>query len=337
MFFTSQLALLLETGSNLTESLEAVAMQTQNPRMRQAILHVTADVTAGKMLSTALARQPRIFSTMYVSMVRAGEMGGFQAEMLARMTQFQKLHEGLKSKIRTALAYPAILTVISAGVAIFMITFVLPRFITVFEGKEAVLPMTTKVLMTMTRLLTRYWWLVLLSVTAMLGGILWFMRTEFGRKRIDRTKLRIPLVGAVYRAMYTSRLLRTLGVMLESGIPLLDGLEVTRGTVGSDQYKGFLDQVADNVKQGRSLSEPFTKSPLFPPAVKQMVSTSEMTGSCGTVMIRMADYYDEEVENQLRALTALLEPAVVVVMGAVVGFIALSLFLPLFKLSRGLM
>ncbi len=337
MFFTSQLALLMETGSNLTESLDAITKQTHNPRLQEAVSTVRLDVTSGKMLSTALGRHPRIFSPVYVSMVRAGEMGGFLGDMLGKMSQFQRMQEGLKSKVRAALAYPAVLSLISIAVAIFMVTFVLPRFMVVFEGKEDVLPATTKTLIFIADVLVGHWLIILLAIGAAIAGGIMFSRTDIGRRLLDHAKLRSPMAGKVFRAAYSARLLRTLGVMLESGIPLLDGVEVTRGTVGSGQYKEFLDTVTNNVQQGRSLAEPFAQSSLFPPAVKQMVTTSEMTGSCGAVMIRLADFYDEEVENRLRALTAMVEPLIIVVMGAVVGFIALSLFMPLFKLSRGVL
>ena len=335
MFFTTQLALLLETGSNLTESLGAIAQQTQNVHLKAAVRKVTADVNSGKMLSTSLGKHPRIFSPVYVSMIRAGEMGGFMAEMLQRMADFMKMHESLKSKVRSALAYPAVLTVISVGVAVFMVTFVMPRFMVVFEGKEHILPGTTKALMFIADIVTGYWALILIGLAGLVGGVIGFCKTPVGRKTLDSVTLWAPLCGAIFRAAHSARVLRTLGVMLESGIPLLDGVEVTKGSVGSGEFKQFLDKVTKSVKEGRSLAEPFAKSRLFPPAVKQMVTTSEMTGSCGPVMVRLADFYDEQVENRLRSLTAMLEPAIVVVMGAVVGFIALSLFMPLFKLSRG--
>jgi len=336
IFFTSQLALLMETGSSLTESLAAIEAQISNRELREAVHGVSADVQGGKMLSTAMARKPKIFSTIYVSMVRAGEMGGFLVNMLQRLVDVLKLKYGLVTKVKSAMAYPAVLTVMSVGVVVFMITFVLPRFASLFEGKEAVLPVTTRVLMAVAAFTVAWWPLVLAVLLAMLAGAALLARTEAGRLLVQKMLVRAPLIGPVCRILYASRLLRTLGVMLDSGIPLLDGVEVTRGTVGNCEFVAFLDQVAENVKEGKNLSDPFSKSKLFAPAVKQMIQVAEMTGNSGIVMLKMADHYDEEVETRLKTLTSLLEPAIVVVMGSVVGFIAMSLFLPLFKISRGI-
>jgi len=179
-----------------------------------------------------------------------------------------------------------------------------------------------------------YWPFILAGLVALLVGVSLFVRSDRGRALLQKAVLRLPLVGPACRVLYVSRLLRTLGVMLDSGIPLLDGVGVTRGTVGNCEYVSFLEHVEHSVKEGRNLSESFAHSNLFAPAVKQMIHTAEMTGSTGMVMLKMADHYEEEVETRLKALTSMLEPMIVVVMGSVVGFITMSLFLPLFKLSR---
>jgi len=336
IFFTSQLALLMETGSSLTETLTAIESQISKPALHDAIHEVSLDIQSGKMLSTALAKHPEIFSTVYISMVRAGEMGGFLVEMLQRLVQMLKLKSDLATKIKSAMAYPVVLTLMSVGVVIFMMTFVLPRFAVLFEGKEAILPITTRILITLADIITGYWPLILLGLVGLLVGVVLFGRSDAGRIFIQRAMIRTPVLGPVCRLLYMARLLRTLGVMLDSGIPLLDGVDVTRGTVGNCEYAAFLDGVEQSVKEGKTLSEPFSRSKLFAPAVKQMVQTAEMTGNSGIVMLKMADHYDEEVEVRLKTLTSLLEPAIVVVMGSVVGFIAMSLFLPLFKISRGM-
>ncbi|MFO7898834.1 MAG: type II secretion system F family protein [Planctomycetota bacterium] len=334
LFFTSQLAVMLDTGTSLTASLQAIADQCQNPRMRAVVESILADVVGGRMLSSALGRHPRVFSSVFVSMVRAGELGGFLNQMLNRLHEFQKLKEETRSKIVTAMAYPAVLTVMSIGVVLFMIMYVLPRLTKVFEGKEDILPVITKVVLATSDVFVAWWPLIFGGLVAAIGGAVAWAHTPTGRRFFDRAKISLPLVGSVARLLYASRLLRTLGVMLESGIPLLDGLEVTRGTVGNSQYVDFLDDAHEKVRQGKTLSDPFSRCPLFTPAVRQMVSTGEATGTTGMVMLRMADYYEDEMTARLKGLTALLEPAIVVAMGGVVGFIALALFLPLFRLSR---
>jgi len=334
IFFTSQLSLLMETGTSLTESLAAIEPQISNTALQDAVREVSLDVQSGKMLSTAMAKKPRIFTTIYVSMLRAGEAGGFMVEMLERLVQVLKLKSGLATKIKSAMAYPAVLTVMSMGVVVFMMAYVLPRFATLFEGKEAILPVTTLVLMGTARFITSYWPFILAGLAALGVGVYYALRSEQGKIVLQKLMIRGPVIGPTCRALYTARLLRTLGTMLESGIPLLDGVDVTRGTVGNREYVTFLDSVQVSVTGGKTLSEPFAKSHLFPPAVKQMVHTAEMTGSTGMVMLKMADHYEEEVEVRLKTLTSMLEPLIVVVMGSVVGFIAMSLFLPLFKISR---
>ncbi len=333
MFFTCQLSIMLETGTNLTTSLAAIANQCTNPRLKRTIQEILLDVTGGKTFSSALARHPKVFSKVFVSMVRAGELGGFLTEMLNRLHEFQKLKQEIRSKIATALAYPTVLATMSLGVVIFMVAYVLPRMTSVFKGKEDILPTITKVVLGVSHGFVTWWPAIVGGLLGLVIALVAWHHTAEGRRMFDRLKVSLPLIGPLSRLLYSSRLLRTMGVMLESGIPLLDGVEVTRGTVGNMEYVSFLGDVADKVRQGKTLSEPFSRSPLFTPIVKQMVSTAEATGSTGMVMLKMADYFEEEMTVKLRALTALLEPAIVVAMGVVVGTIAMALFLPLFKLS----
>ncbi len=333
MFFTSQLAIMLETGTNLTTSLEAICRQTTNPRMRRTLQAVVNDVTGGRTFSAALAQHPKVFSTVFVSMVRAGELGGFLNEMLNRVHEFQKLKQDVRSKVATAMAYPTVLALMSTGVVLFMVTYVLPRMTTVFEGKEDILPTITKVVMAVSHAFVTWWPAILGGAIVLVVGFIASLHTATGRGLFDRFKITAPVLGSLSRLLYSSRLLRTMGVMLESGIPLLDGVEVTRGTVGNTHYASFLTRVEQSVREGKMLSDSFETSTLFSPIMKQMVSTGEATGSTGMVMLRMAQHYEDEMTVKLKGLTALLEPAIVVAMGSVVGVIAMALFLPLFKMS----
>jgi type IV pilus assembly protein PilC len=274
-----------------------------------------------------------VFNNVFVSMVRAGELGGFLNEMLNRLHEFQKLKAEVRSKISTALAYPTVLALMSAGVVVFMVTYVLPKMTAVFEGKEDVLPTITKVVMGASAGFIQYWpYLLGGGIAAVVMFLVW-IHTVAGRAIFDHLKVSVPLVGPLCRLLYSSRLLRTMGVMLESGIPLLDGVEVTRGTIGNNDYAEFLDKVEESVREGRTLSEQFRGSSLFTPIVKQMIMTAESTGSTGMVMLKMADHYEEEMTVKLKTLTAMLEPIIVVAMGITVGVLAMALFLPLFKLS----
>jgi len=333
MFFTSQLSIMLETGTNLTTGLQAIASQTSNPRMKRVLDHVVMDVTGGKTFSAALARHPKVFTEVFVSMVRAGELGGFLNEMLNRLHEFQKLKQEVRSKVSTALAYPVVLATMSLGVVVFMVTYVLPKMTVVFEGKEDILPLITKIVLAVSHGVVTWWpGIVGGTIVAVVGFIAW-IHTPGGRSLFDSFKISAPVLGSMSRLLYSSRLLRTMGVMLESGIPLLDGVEVTRGTVGNTQYAAFLTRVERTVQEGKTLSDSFETSTLFNPIMKQMISTAEVTGSTGMVMLKMAEHYEQEMTVKLKTLTALLEPAIVVAMGSAVGVIAMALFLPLFKMS----
>jgi type IV pilus assembly protein PilC len=333
-FFTSQLALLLETGSSLTEALAAVRSQTANPVLRAALEQAEDDVKGGKLLSTALRQHPALFPTMFTSMVSVGETGGFLADMLQRISQFQMLRQELLSRIWAALTYPLVLLAVSCSVVIFMLTVVLPKFLKLFQGKEAILPLPTKVLMLVSHAFSSYWYLIIGGLLAAGIGAVAALRSPAGREFFDRWVLRVPVVGSLWTITIASRLLRTLGVLLESGIPLLEAISVTRQTVGNTAFISFLDDLEQNVQKGGTLGASFTSSPLFPPAIKQMVHTGEQTGNSGKVMVRMSDYYEGQIALRLKSLTAVIEPIILLVMGTVVGFIALSLFMPLFRLSR---
>ena len=333
-FFTSQLALLLDSGTSLTEALAALRDQTDHPALREAIEQAEEDVKGGKLLSSALERHPRLFPKLLTSMVRVGETGGFLTESLQRTSQFLLLRQEVLSKVQAALAYPVVLVAVSSGVVIFLITAVLPKFIKVFEGHEDILPLPTKMLMALSGAVTGYWYVFVAVAIGLIAGAVLGLRSPAGKRLFDRAILRLPLVGSLCRLSVTSRLLRTFGVLIESGVPLLDAVAVTRRTIGNTEFVRFFDTLEETVQQGGTLSDAFRPSPLFPSAIKQMVTTGEMTGNSGKIMIKMAEYYEGQVTLRLKSLTAAIEPLVLLVMGSVVGFIALSLFMPLFRMAR---
>ena len=260
-------------------------------------------------------------------------MSGSFADMLQRISDYLDRQMETRRMVIGAMVYPCIIGIMAIVTVVFMLTFVLPKFTTLFQGKEDILPTITKVVLATSHGFVTWWPAIIGGTILLVGGFIAWIRTPGGRQIFDRFKVSVPVLGPLARLLYSSRLLRTMGVMLESGIPLLDGVEVTRGTVGNTEYASFLDRVEENVRQGKTLSEPFSRSTLFTPIIKQMVSTAEVTGSTGIVMLKMADHYEEEMTVKLKGLTALLEPAIVVAMGVAVGIIALALFLPLFKLS----
>jgi len=335
-FFASQLALLLDTGSTLTEALAALRAQTSRPALRAAIEKAEADVKSGKLLSSALERHPRLFPRMLTSMVRAGETGGFLVDTLKRTSSFLLQRQELVAQVQAALAYPVALIAVSSGVVVFLVAAVLPKFLAIFKGKEDILPLPTKALMLLTGLLAAYWYLFAALIVGAIVGFVLALRSPRGKALFDRCIVRAPLVGSLCRIAIATRLLRTFGVLIESGIPLVDAIRVTRQTVGNAEFARFFDQLEDHVEQGGTLADVFGRSILFTPAVKQMVATAELSGNSGKVMISMADYYDKQVTLRLKTLASAVEPVVLLVMGSVVGFIALSLFTPLFRMARTL-
>ncbi len=332
-FFVSQLSLMLEIGTPLSKSLWALSGQTANQAFREVIQSMAHDIEEGRQLSDAMRKHPRIFSSIFTSMVRAGEIGGFVKEILDRIVEIQQRREALKTQLRSALTYPVVLCVVAVLVVTFILIVVLPKFTAFFQGKESVLPFTTRFLMTLSASIKGHWWLYLLAAAFLGVGLKLFKESQTGRAFIDRLSLSGPIVGRLSTKIYTSQFLRTLGNLLESSVPLLESLEETRATIGNRYFRQFVKRIAERVQQGGKFSQPFASYPYAPETVKQMVTTGEETGSLPTVMLRLADFYDGEVERELKNLASLIEPLALVVMGAVVGLIVSSVILPIFRLA----
>jgi type II secretory pathway component PulF len=324
---------MLEIGTPLSKSLWALSEQTTNQAFRDVIRSMAGDIEEGRQLSEAMRKHPRAFSGIYTSMVKAGEIGGFLKQILDRIVQIQEKRQALKTQLRAALTYPAVLCVVAVLVVTFVLVVVLPKFTAFFEGKESVLPFTTRFLMDLSASIKGYWWVYLIAATALGLGCKLFKESQTGHALIDRISLSGPIVGRLSSKIYTSQFLRTLGNLLESSVPLIEALEQTGATIGNRYFRQFLERIAERVQQGGKFSQPFATYPYAPETVKQMVATGEETGSLSTVMLRLADFYDEEVERELKNLASMIEPLALIIMGAVVGLIVSSVILPIFKLA----
>jgi type II secretory pathway component PulF len=258
---------------------------------------------------------------------------GDMTRILDRIVEIQQKRQALKTQLRSALTYPAVLCVVAVLVVTFVLVVVLPKFTAFFEGKESVLPFTTRFLMDLSASIKGYWWLYLLAVASLGLGFRLFKASQTGQAVIDRLSLSGPIIGRMSSKIYTSQFLRTLGNLLESSVPLIESLEQTRGTIGNRYFRQFVERIAERVQQGGKFSQPFATYPYAPETVKQMVATGEETGSLPTVMLRLADFYDEEVERELKNLASMIEPLALIMMGAVVGLIVSSVILPIFKLA----
>ena len=336
IFFTSQLALMLEVGTPLTNALAAMEKQTKNPAFKAVISALHRDIEEGQQLSDAMRRHPRVFSYVFISMIKAGETGGFLKEILERLAEMQEKRLALIAQLRSTLTYPAILCLVGFLVVIFVLVGVLPKFTTFFAGKEKILPVTTRLLMVLSVSLRGYWWAYIVIALGLVIGVKLWKESELGQTMIDRACVSGPVLSRLYNKIYTCQLLRTLGLLMHSQVPLLEALEVTRSTVTNRYFKLFIDKITDHVEKGGRFAQPFTTYPYVLDSVKQMVATGEEVGNLPRVMLRLAQYYDVEVERELQNISSLIEPVALILLGGVVGLIVGSVILPLFRLAHAM-
>ncbi|MGD8254159.1 MAG: type II secretion system F family protein [Syntrophobacterales bacterium] len=334
IFFTSQLSLMLEVGTPLTSSLTAIENQTKNPAFKEVIQAMGRDIEEGLQLSDAMRRHPQVFNSVFISMIKAGETGGFLQKILDRLAEMQEKRQALIAQLRSTLTYPAILCLVGLLVVIFVLVGVLPKFTSFFAGKESILPVTTRFLMVMSKSLQGYWWVYLISIAGGIVALKLWKESENGQALIDRFCVSAPMVARLYNKIYTCQLLRTLGHLMSSQVPLLEALEVTRATIRNRHFSRFITQIMDHVEKGGRFAQPFTNNPYILDSVKQMVATGEEVGNLPTVMLRLAGFYDTEVDRELKNIASLIEPIALMLLGGVVGVIVASVILPLFRLAH---
>ncbi len=334
VYTTSQLAVMVDTGITLSAALDNILSQEQNPTLRKVLKSLQAAVHQGDDFSTALARYPKLFDKTYVSLVKASEATGSLGPMLDRIAGYLRKELETRSKVRAAMAYPSVMTVMAIAVTIFLLTFVLPKFTPLFTRKGMQLPKPTRVMMFLSDMLCDYWWAwAALAVASALVFVLG-RRTPRGRQTWDWIKISAPLLGPMYRKVTISRSIRTLGALLSSGIPMLEALQLSADVTGNFWYEELWQGVARDVTEGKQICQSLAGNPLFPPMLIQMISAGEQTGRLGPVLERVSNFYDQEVETSLKTLTSLIEPLMITIMGGVVGGIALALMLPIFQLSK---
>ena len=334
IFFSSQLSLMLEIGTSVTNALQAIAEQSSNPAFKKIVHEVLLNVEEGRQLSEALRRHPRVFNNTYVSMVRAGETGGFLKKVLDGLVEMQEKRQNLITQLRSTLTYPAVLGILSIAVVIFVLVGILPKFTTLFEGKESLLPFTTLFLMAASASLKTYWWIYIISFAGLLMGIKIWTATNQGKRVIDWFLISAPIISGLTNKIYTTQLLRTLGYLMESQVPLLQALEVTQKTFENQFYRKFIDDLREHVEQGGRFAQPFATSPYILESVKQMVATGEEVGNLPKVMLRLAEFYDTETDRDLKVFASMIEPIALVMLGGVVGLIVASVILPIFKIAN---
>ncbi|HYE02966.1 MAG TPA: type II secretion system F family protein [Phycisphaerales bacterium] len=332
--FTTQLAVMIRAGINIRAALEGIAEQCEHPGFKKVIQGLKSDVEAGKQFSEAIARHPKLFGPLYVNMVRASEMSGSFAEMLDRIAGYITQEIETRKMVIGASIYPGVIGTMAVAVTIFLLTFVLPKFGAVFQGKEEVLPWATKFLMGLSAFMVRSWYYVVAALLGLVGGTWAFARTEVGGFWLDRLKLGFPIVRSMFRALFISRSLQTMGQLINAGVPMLDTLAITGDISGNRLYKDMWRDVYGNVKQGRKVSAPLMRTTLLPRSVVQMVSAGEESGKLGEVLDEISVYYAKQLKDRIKAVTSMIEPIMIIVMGSVVGFIAMAIILPIFKMSQ---
>jgi len=332
--FTSQLSVMSKAGIGLTTALESIGDQIVNPRMNTIVRTLKRDVESGRQFSEAIQRFPKVFSVLYVNMVRASELGGTFGHMLSRINDYLTQQAQTRRQVVGAMIYPLIIVILAVMTTVFMLTFILPQFMVLFEGKEDILPLPTKMLMAMSTSLRHYWYLYILVVGGGTGGLFYFIRTDAGRVWWDIVKLKAPLVKRLCHALYLSRSLRTMGELVNAGVPMLDTIVITAEVTGNIHYAKVWHRVHAAVRKGQRLAPMLAKSPLIPDSVAQMIAAGEETGTLADILTDISEFYDDQLKATIKAVTSAIEPLMIMLMGGIVAFIAASILLPIFKMSQ---
>lgn len=331
--FNRQLADLLSSGVALVKALTILQKQTENEVLHATIEQINSDVQGGDTFADALAKHPRLFSKLYIAMVRSGEAGGMLDDVLQRLADFSEQEEQLKGRVKSALAYPVVMMVAGSGAVFIMFTYIVPKIVSTFKEMGQSLPTITKWLIAISEFCEAYWPFVIGGGALAVIGFWQFMRTAEGRALFDRNVLRVPILGEVVQKREVSRFARTLGSLLKNGVPILTALQITRDVLDNSIAKAEVEKVSEQITQGASIAEPLRNSAIFPPVAVNMMSVGEETGRLEHVLLRISESYEMETDRKIRTLTSLIEPLIIVVMGCIVAFIVIAMLLPIFSLD----
>ncbi len=334
ILFTRQLETMLESGLPLLSALDTLHHQTAQPLLRMAVDRVRADVEQGSTLTEALRRHPRCFPNLFVSLVHAGEEGGLMAPMLDRIGSLLEYAEETEHRIRSATFYPMLIVGELVLAFVVLVKFVLPRFASLFRNLNADLPLPTRVLIATSDFFDRFWFLCLAALAGLvLGGIFW-LKTDAGRRRRDHFIISVPIFGPIFLKIIVSRFARVLAALVAGGVPIVQALEIARGSLDNKVMEAEIDRMRDGLIGGQGLADPLRGSKVFPPLVVRMLAVGEETGSIDKMLVRVARYYDQDVDYTIKNLSSAIEPVLLVVLGAAVLFTALAVFLPLWNLMN---
>ena len=330
--FSRQFATMIDAGIPILRCLEILYGQMKDPALKEALEQVMVDVKGGAQLNDALAKHPRIFNKLYVNMIRAAELGGILDTILDRLSHFLEYEAEIKGKIKSAMMYPILVLCFSQVMLFALFTFVLPKFKEIFQGMNVEMPPVTKALFAIGDFCQSFWWMVIILAVGAFFGLKFYSKTPKGRWQFDMIKLKLPVVGELSLKMSVARFSRTFGTLINSGVPMMRSLEIVGETLGNRVLADAIDQTRLSIREGNKLSAPLMQSGLFPNMVTCMIDIGEESGRLSEMLVKVGDFYDQEVEQTVKGLTSMIEPMLIIFLGVVVGFIAISIMTPMFKL-----
>ena len=333
VLFSRQLSTLVSAGVPIVQGLTILMDQIENPAFKKVVVGIADDIKAGISIADAMRKQKEAFSDLYVAMIKAGEVGGILDVILERLSTYLEDAEALKGKVKGALMYPTIVAIIAASVTVFLLVVVIPTFQEIFSSFGADLPLPTKILIGISNFLRFYIIFLLIGIAAIIVGFLQYYKTEKGKLKMDDIFLKMPLFGPLLRKVAVAKFTRTLGTLVKSGVPILQALDTVAQTAGNKIIERAILQAKESIREGEKIADPLKKSGVFPPMVIQMISVGEETGNLDTMLSKIADFYDQEVDVAVKGLTSMIEPIVICVMGIVIGAIVIAMFMPMFSLG----
>ncbi len=334
--YSRQMSDLLRSGLPLVRCLAVVGEQTPNPKLQSVIKSVNSDVQGGMTLSDSLQKHPKVFGSLYSSMVRAGELGGMLDAVMERLAGFLEAEQETRSRIISAMTYPAFMILVCVFVIIVLFMVVVPNFMVMFEEVEVELPISTQLLLWFSNFVSSWWWVFLLGFIGSIFLIRQYIATDAGRLQYDTIKLKLPLFGELIKKREIAKFARTLGTLLNNGVAILRALDITQEVISNKILKEDIEGFSDNIKEGEKLSDRMAQSELFPPVAVNMVAVGEETGNLEETLERVADAFEKETDRVIKTITTIIEPVMIVVMAGVVGFIVFAMIMPIFQISQSI-
>jgi type IV pilus assembly protein PilC len=330
--FTRTFSTMVDAGLPLVQCLEILSEQTENAILAKAIRAIRGDVEAGSTYADALRKHPKVFDALYCNMVEAGEVGGILDTVLNRLATYMEKSMSLKRQVKSALVYPTVVITVAVGVVSFLMVFVIPVFGKIFTSLGSTLPLPTKIVMSLSSFMQHYFILMIAMVVGVVFFIRYFHKTYRGARILDGMLLKFPVIGMLLRKVAVAKFTRTLSTLISSGVPILDGLEITARTAGNTIIEDAVMQTRTAISEGKTIADPLAETEVFPPMVIQMISVGESTGALDSMLSKIADFYDDEVDIAVANLTQMLEPLLMVFLGISVGGIVVAMYMPMFKL-----